>query len=327
MNNHDPQILLEAVIDNAFSRKGKKGAQDADKLKNWFENYYDGTSDSGILTTPLFKLFQEPGSFTWRLEAGLRSFPNNKAALADRLSILLEFLMKNYEFSIDMDFLNRYKYSSREERLLEILKYLHTGNKSRADIAETFGISERVLSEDLGILQNGLEFLGYSMKIEQMNRGSNTYSSLIHPLFLALRTDEIFSLTVGLKLLSRGTIFEDSLGGIADSIYKQLSSFAQEVVDRHSEPNGISYTDSEMHFVSSIQSLKKESRKSLPYYLKEPILCKVSYEEEGVINNVVGTLHLCKEGQNRWQKVLVQNQEEAIEINIDNIIGIKKIEG
>lgn len=137
-----------------------------------------------------------------------------------------------------------------------------------------------------------------------------------------MRTDEIFSLTVGLKLLSRGTMFQESLGGIADLIYKQLSPSAREVIDWHSEPNGISYADSEMHFINSEEYIKKESLGKLPYYLKQPGLRRVLYDDDGTTKHVIGSLHFYNQGPDRWQKVVVKNEEEEIVIGIENIMEI-----
>ncbi len=318
-----PQITLIEAVGNAFGRQGKKAAQEADKLNNWFESYYHGTGDSDILLTPLAILLRDPGSFTAGIEAGLRSYPKDKQIQASRLLILLQYIVNQYSCSMDLEFLQNFKCRSREERLLRILKYLHDGSKSRADIADTFGISERTLNQDLKILLDGFEFMDISMKVSKLQRG-NTYSSLIHPLFLALRTDEIFSLTVGLKLLSRGTIFEDTLGNIADTVYKQLSPYAQKIVDQHSKSNNISYSDSEMQFVKSDDLMKKQTRSKLPYYLKEPIACWVQYDDAGVEKQAQGCLHFYNDGNERWQKVMIKNEEEEIVIGIKDVIRIAK---
>lgn len=313
-----PQAVLEEVISDAFGRKTKKGIENADKLRNWFENYYGGEGDPQILNTPLNVLFNDPDVFIERLESGLRSFPNDKQVLAERLSVVLEYAAKKYELKLDLEFLKNFMCRNREERLLRILKYLQGGGRSRAEIAEAFGISERTLSEDMNILTGGFEFLGYKMQVKEISRGSNRYTSLIHPLFLAMRTDEIYSLTVGLKLLSRGTVFEASLGGIADLIYQQLSPYTREIVDRHSEAHQITFGETGLKFIGSDEIVKKESRALLPYFLKEPITCRVTYTEEGQKKTAVGTLHLSDSGDS-LQKVLVKNQEKEILIHIDEI--------
>lgn len=317
---------LNEAINEAFRRKGRKAAAEAEKLRTWFENYYGGTGSGNVLNTPMAELYKDLSSFTASLEAGLRSFPNDKQAQAVRLSILLQYIADQYKWPLDLGFLQNFMCKTREERLLRILKYLHSGSRSRADISETFGISERTLSEDLNTLLKGFEFMGCTMKINDLERGSNTYSSCIHPLFLAMRTDEIFSLTVGLKLLSRGTVFEESLGHIADSIFKQLSPFAQAIINEHSEPNHIAYTDSEMKFINSNEYLVKQSRSKLPYYLKEPVPCGVFYNEAGNTKMVSGTLHLCNDGNQPFDRVLVKNEKEEVVIGINDVIGIKPVD-
>ena len=152
--------------------------------------------------------------------------------------------------------------------------------KSREEIADHFGISERQLNDDLKILLDGFEFMDCSMQINKIVRKKNTYNSVIHPVFLALRTDEIYSLTVGLKLLSRGTVFEQSLGHIADIVYKQLSRYAKEVADCHAEEHKMDFEEEDLTFISSEKYMERTSR-AFAYFLKEPINCIVTYLENG----------------------------------------------
>ncbi len=75
-------------------------------------------------------------------------------------------------------------YFEKYERMIEILKYLHEGPKTREEIATNFNISIENLNDDLKELQNGdYSFLGYKMQID-LKRGENTYDSTIHPIFL-----------------------------------------------------------------------------------------------------------------------------------------------
>ncbi len=154
-----------------------------------------------------------------------------------------------------------------EKRLLNILKYLHHGEKKRADIADDFGISERALANDLKELQEGFNFMGVEMKINKLERGTNTYRSMIHPIFIAMHSAEIYAMTVGLKLLSKGTVFETTLGRIADVIHKQLSGYAQEMVDGHQEEVNIHFKEDTTKFLNSGEFMLRE--RPFTYFLKE----------------------------------------------------------
>jgi len=112
-----------------------------------------------------------------------------------------------YGFCYEKTLLSNFKYKDRSERLLKMLKYLHSGAKKREQIAHDFGISERTLADDLKNLLDGFLFLENTMKISVLERKKNTYHSLIHPIFLALNTSEIYALTVGLKILCQDTVF------------------------------------------------------------------------------------------------------------------------
>lgn len=318
-----PSITLSDVISDSFRRKGKKAQDDIDKLKSWFENYYDGGGDGDILQTPLQVILADPLRFTAAIEAGLRSFPNDKQAQAARLSVLLKHISGMAPCPLDLDFLQNFTCRSREERLLRMLKYLHSGNKSRADIAATFGISERALSDDLKILQDGFEFMGCTMRIRELERGSNTYTSLIHPLFLAMRTDEVFALTVGLKLLSQGTVFEHTFGSIADTIYQQLSPPAQAIIDEQSAANSVSYGESDPRFINSYEMMMRIHR-NFAYYLKDHQPCAVHYMDGGKEKVVQGAMHFCREGEDRWQKITMINEDESTVINVGDVLEIRK---
>jgi DNA-binding Lrp family transcriptional regulator len=316
---------LDQLIGEAFGRKGKKGARDADILRNWFRNYFGGEGDGKILETPAAESLDDISDFLFGIESGLRSFPNDKQSQAKRLQALLRYLQKRYDCAIDLTFLDTFMIRSREERLLQILTYLHSGNKSRADIAEALGISERTLSNDLATLMDGFEFMGYQMKISQLKQ-DNSYTSLIHPLFLAMRTDEIFSLTVGLKLISKGTVFEESLSRLADMVYKQLSSPAKVIIDQHSESHDISYTDSEMKFIDSITALKTRAKANLPYFLKEPIPCRVLYISGDTEKSITGIMRLHNDGSNQWDKIRMENEDGEIIVEVHDVFLIERIE-
>ena len=48
-----------------------------------------------------------------------------------------------------------------------ILKYLHSGEKSRSEISDDFGISERTVADNLAELQDGFTFLAGSCSINK----------------------------------------------------------------------------------------------------------------------------------------------------------------
>jgi|LSQX01.3.fsa_nt_gb predicted DNA-binding transcriptional regulator YafY len=171
-----------------------------------------------------------------------------------------------------------------------MLKYLHAGGKTRSQIAEDFGVSERTVSDDIATLQDGFNFLGTDMKINKLERGSNEYKSIIHPIFLAMNSAEIYSLTVGLKLLSRDTVFEDSLNRIANAVYEQLSLTSKDMIDEHVDDT-LYFQDDSMQFIDS-RNLGQMNNRPFTYFLKEPLLYKVFYIKDGENLEAQGILRL-----------------------------------
>ncbi|MGC7873385.1 hypothetical protein ACPUYX_17910 [Desulfosporosinus sp. SYSU MS00001] len=117
--------------------------------------------------TPLFQSFFSMYFFTV-----LKSCPR-------RIEHLLKHLNSKYKFGLDLTFLEQLKARDGYDRLLKILQYLHSGSHTREELSKTFGISERALSDDLNTLKDGFEFMGTTMKISELERGSNTYNSLM----------------------------------------------------------------------------------------------------------------------------------------------------
>ncbi|MTI83927.1 MAG: hypothetical protein FH756_08465 [Firmicutes bacterium] len=304
---------------------------DTDALCSFFENYHGGKTKvpgekrPDILNSKLEDITADPERFVEDMVDGIRSYPNDKYKLAFRLERLVKHLRNKYDLSVNEGVFENFKYRDRNERLLKMLKYLHTAEKSRAEIASDFGISERALAQDLKTLLDGYEFMDSNMQVTRLDRKKNTYRSMIHPVFLAMNTQEIYAMTVGLKLLSRGTVFEESLGRIADATYKQLSDYAKEMVDSHVDGEKITFGDDDQGFINT-EELMKRREKPFAYFLKEPIECKVTFLEKGKDAGISGTLHLADEGVSGFDKIIVQSENGRREMNIESVCKIVKIE-
>lgn len=340
--DYPSQTTIEKTIEAAF--KGSEGAAafgmnvkertaHAEQLKNWFAGYYGGIDESmekkKILKQKLSLIIGDPEAFMADLISGIRSYPKDKSQVALRIEHLLKYLQKNYSVSFDLKAMENYKTKSQEERLLRILRHLHSGSHSRAEIAETFGISERQLSGDLKTLQNGFEFLDTSMEILNLERGSNTYSSTIHPIFLSMNMSEIFALTVGLKLLGRDTLWESTLNGISDLVYRQLSDHAREIVDNHSEQNRIGFGEKAMRFVGSDKLMDEENRPFL-YFMKEPIECEVTFYQDQKPMTVNGFISFEYEDQDcpSNNRIRICSTEEATDtiysVHVNQVKSLRK---
>lgn len=344
-NNWDIWKSLREMTDNYNSmvnwypkyfgvcrKKGKntdKSPSKEEKLKVQLEEKKEilkkfGLAESSeILTLKEKTILSKKDIFCSYTIQGISSFPRDKHTLTQRVEHFLNFLNKKYNLNLDLSELENYKYRDRNERLLKILKYLHSGKKTRDEIADTFGISLNMLNEDLRLLQSHdeYEFLGFKMKMSDLERSENTYKSKVNPLFYAANMSEIYSLTVGLKLLSKGTVFEHSLSPIADKIYTQLSDYAKEVIDIQSEINNISFEGQKMRFLDTSAFLKQKNL-AFTYFLKEAIECEIVYRCSDELKTIVGTMELSNSPSERFRRVVIKNSDDEIGININDILRV-----
>lgn len=318
------EIVLKRFYDTTRKVNGLK-TDDYNKISSFFSDYYGGKSfdriDYQVLNTSIENILKDE-EFVVNIIDGVKSYPNDKAKLSERLELFLDYLEKKYKYKYSKRAFENFKIKEKNERLLLMLKYLHTGDKTRADIAEEFGISERTVSDYINVLQDGFSFLGTEMSIQGVDRGTNKYRSLIHPTFLALNSSEIYSLTVGLKLLSKDTVFEQSLGRVADLVYEQLSQSAQEMIDIHKDDT-VYFKEDEMKFINSMK-LGQMQESPYSYFLKEPIECIVTYWDKEKFE-YKGILKLTEASEgNIYDKVELVNGNDSIILYMDKIMRIDR---
>ena len=319
---------LKRFYENNKKLKAVK-KEDYENLVSFFDSYYGGKSidreEYGIMDTSMGGILSDSSDFIINIVQGVKSYPNDKSKLSERLEIFLNHLNNKYDLEYNENIFENFKIKDKNERLLMMLKYLHSGEKSRSDIAEDFGISERTVADYISTLQDGFSFLGTEMNIRGLERTTNKYNSLIHPIFSALNSSEIYSLTVGLKLLSKDTVFEDSLGRIANLVYEQLSDNSKEMIDKHKEDT-ISFGNDKMKFIDS-RKLGQMHDSPFAYFLKEPIECIVTYNDGGKYINSKGILKLAKPSiGNKYNKVIIENVEGAIILDMDKVMSIKRVD-
>lgn len=122
--------------------------------------------------------------------------------------------------------------SEKLNRIVEILKLLQGKEMRTSEIAEHFGIDERTIRTDIDILRQGFDLFGTKIKIESRHYDGNPrhyYKSTVHPIILALNSNELLSL---LKLLEEA---QTSAAGevykhIFNSVYSQITDYAEELL-------------------------------------------------------------------------------------------------
>lgn len=322
---YDELRKLNDIKDKRYQIK----KEDLEILTMFFDSYYGGKSadkkETNILYTSIEDILKGDSEFIINIVEGVKSYPNDKCKLSERLEKLLISLKDKYGVKFDLNTFENFKIKDKNIRLLKMLKYLHAGGKTRSEIAEDFGVSERTVADDLASLQDGFNFLGTEMKINKLSRGSNKYKSIIHPIFLAMNSSEIYSLTVGLKLLSKGTVFEDSLNRISNAVYEQLSETSKNMIDEHVDDT-VYFQDDNMQFIDS-RNLGQLYNRPFTYYLKEPILCKVAYIKDGENLESEGILKLADQSSgNMYDMLLLENEEGTIILDKEQVRRIERID-
>ena len=330
-NARNDKTLAEAIAEVAWLEKDRKtAAANIAAVHQFFEKCYGGKNKEktgkkrpSILLTAIKDLHNRPDDFYDGVLEGFRSYASDKYVLSQRLESLLQHLKNRYGMAISGKLPDNFKCRDSNERRLRILKYLHTGDKSREQIAEAFGISERALADDLKALtaEDGYEYLGSRMTIEKLAHTKNTYRSLIHPVFLAMNGSEIYAMTVGLKLLSRGTVFEKDLGRVADEVYAQLSPAAHGIVDWHTEAQEISFDPDDRQFIST-SVLMQNSEIPFAYFLKQPIPCQIDYLSGAEKKTAVGTIHLSADVDRDFKRIIVKTDEGTLNLDMAQVLWI-----
>lgn len=260
-------------------------------LTNFFKQHWDLSSDVQLILNNLTEFLEKNAD-------GIQSYRRDKNKLNYYIRDFLLFFGSQHHITIDIEtYFPPLKFREKSERMIEILKYLHEEPKTREEIAQHFGISERALNDDLSELQNGsYSFLGYNMKIN-LRRGDNTYDSTIHPIFLPLNLSEIYALTIGLKLTGKGTAFEDIFNYVSDCIYDQLSTYGQRRISEKAKATNVYFSDEHnkaYRYEEDIlnANLKQKRSQMFAYYLKSGALCEIEYDTAEGIKTVVGRVDL-----------------------------------
>lgn len=137
-----------------------------------------------------------------------------------------EFLKEYDGEDIDSPLFEKKYYDYPFERQLEIAKYLHEP-KSRTDIQEHFSIDERTLRADLLQLEEGIQVLGATIRIQKEEEHREIYTSVtMHPVFLPLNLTEVYALTVYLDKVIENDPNADVIRNVSERIKCQLSDYA-----------------------------------------------------------------------------------------------------
>jgi len=324
-------MTLESAIPEYVEQLHIPTREDKNKilkmLTKFFNQNWEPNSDSKFIANNLTEFLEKTAD-------GVQSYQRNKKKLNNYVRDFLKFFGSQNDIPMDIEtYFPPLKFMEKTERMIEILKYLHEEPKTREEIADHFGISERQLNKDLSELQNGdYSFLGYNMKIN-LERRKNTYDSTIHPVFLPLNLSEVYALTIGLKLTGKGTAFEDVFNYVSDCIYDQLSAYGQSRISEKAKEKSVPFSDEHQkayRYEKEIlnTNLKQKRSQMIAYYLKSGALCEVEYDTAEGIRTVTGRIDLAKDNRKDFivnrLRITNQRQTEA-EIDLDKVVTIRLV--
>jgi len=324
MNFGESKLTIKELIEKAFTEGNGRDAfgksrkdrlAEAKKLEEWFKSKYgkernqqsrnEGAENtkphlySNPLDLTLDNIIDNSDIFIEHIQKGIRILTKDKHIYAYKVEHLIKFLNEKYAAGIDTKFLDYIKCSSKEQRYLEELKYLHAKGKNRGEIADIFCISERQFDDDASAIKDGFKFMNTEIKNAELSisdRGE--YTSPVHPVFLALNSAQIYALTIGMKLLSKDTVFEHAMSSVSDEIYAQLTDFARDMIDQQPEAKDMVFDESKRKFVDSREFVKEKSHLHYCQYIKSQEIYNVKYQSDsGDLLTVSGTINLAPDGR------------------------------
>lgn len=340
-----PQTLLEAINkyieDREFSSASSEDLKSEKKLlKKTFVDQSEQTSsvENTLGEILVVDFFEKINKYVRIAEEKLRSYSNDKEVYREILVRFFSFLRNHYpDENFDIGFLEEIRFFNKIERLNEILKYTHEGNKTRDEIAGHFVISKQTLVEDINSLKFGCSILGQKVKIEDLERGTNLCRSTIHPIYLPLDLLEVFVLTTELKRLSNcsGSPYSEIMGYLAEAVYDQLSDYGKRCVNERGtvelgkfdeqDPDLVDFRNKNdfLGYLRHQHNDNEDPKDSLAYAIKSGELYEVEY-----FSSEKGKTKIKARIQQNADDTVSIIDDEGIEIDMvpyDHILGLKKI--
>ena len=168
------------------------------------------------------------------------------------------------------------------ERQLEIAKFLHEP-KTPAEISEHFNIDSRTVRADIKQLEDGIEVLGSTIRIEKEKKGRLiSYKTTVHPVFLPLNLTEVYAMTVYLdKVIESRDPNAQIIRDISRRIKSQLSDYAWSKLF----PNEKKYHENNDYINDQILAQSRDG--IMCYLMKSGRKCKFIYKNEEFVGKLV----------------------------------------
>lgn len=291
MIDKDCNPSLETMINQAFSNDYpgnkfayEKRAEEKAQLLKGINERADmpgkGIEGQINLSLTLDDLLKDSSSFQQNISDFIASKFNGKFQYTQRFESLINYINHKYKANISTEFLKKFQNKDADRRRLELLKFMHSelngSGKSMIKIAAEFGVDVKTIREDFNRLEKDFAFLDTEININGFDKNNNIHNSPVHPVFLALNSTQLYSLLFALKVMTNGTVLEDTSLSIANSIYSQLSELGENLVSDIYQasdlPEGF-----KKQFVGSEVIFKEMGKQVIIHAAAYKIECTISY--------------------------------------------------
>ena len=169
----------------------------------------------------------------------------------------------------------RYK-RNIQNREIELVKFLHEPRTIK-DIQAKFGVNERTIRLEREKLRDGIDFMGYKIKLDekrdkntfQLSTEDNLFVSTAHPFVLVLNLSQVYQLTILLlDSVKDNNILYDNYLLYANIIYSQLSEYATKIIDEANKNKHPLKKHFSLEFISE-QNMFNENKNREFWYLKK----------------------------------------------------------
>ena len=214
-----------------------------------------------------------------------------------------KYLLDIHHIDVGSNLKDRKLISDKLRREIEVAKFLHK-KPTREEVKKEFSLESRTLSEYLGELKDGIEFLDTEIRLDIRDIESHKLECVttMHPIFLSLNLTELWALTKYLpKEMKKNNINNSVIDSIINRVKSQLTDYALETLKLTNEEN------QKLQFKWEDKKLFQDKDHMIGYMIKSRCLCSFIIGDEVFEGQLLD-----------YQTILVDGKEK----NIGNIMDI-----
>ena len=180
--------------------------------------------------------YEDSENLAYNIEQSIRAYSRNKDVAIRIYKDFLAFLKEKAGIDISISF-PPIAISNTFERLMFIAKYLQVPTHKIKDLPNLLWVSQRTIDDDIKKLRGGdddpIQVCGKVFTIDDLERhkGTATFSSTAHPLFLTPNLTQVIVTLKGLKIMADNPLYADYARLAAADIWEQLSEYAKERIN------------------------------------------------------------------------------------------------